>query len=376
MAMKIHYLILPGVLLVAFFLALRILPVHSPVEPKVANEFPTTITGNPRDHGGNGTGDDLAPRDLFLGERPLPGSPYVDRHRSSLASSDTRECQEAFLNLLQHLEADPREFAGIVAALQSDPALVRNLPTFAAAIPDAFSANGDSRNRLLREVALALATFHNDAGIRSLALSVLEKLPLDDPRMIEVAIRASRDGPREEIGSAISAMAAWAKETSPFREDATLELVDMIAELEDPGLWLDAVRSVISAHSEVPDSLATVLLEILAANPSSENYLRVAQAVSGSANGANKVLTVELLGTAFLEEDDSGTRSMILNDMLELGGAESVAWAQTVRLDNETLSPDAREYLEILQSGFTDPREIRELKTRRNAERGNRSDGT
>lgn len=315
---------------------------------------------------------------------PDPGAPesledsadkssYLDRHRASLASEDWDEAEEAFRNLVRHIEEHPENFAEIAFALRSDPDLIRNLDVFAAAplaafaAAPAFEAEFELKAKLLTGPALVLATEHEDPEIRAIGLSVLGRFPVEDAAVVELAARTAREGTRSEIESGVAALASWVYQDSPLREQIADELARTTATLDCEELWPRAVQSIVLAHGNIPDPLATALTDYLDGDPSSHRHSLVARTLR-DAGEAYVPFAVELFGIAFLEESDAVAQRMILRELMETGEADTVAWAQEVSLKDETLTPATREYMELIQSGVTDFEEIQNLTSRRQSD--------
>lgn len=238
-------------------------------------------------------------------------------------------------------------------------------------------SSGAPENReLLTAVALNCVLSDDTTERRQASLEILANIPEPTADLQQAVARVSRDDPENEIRlAAIETLGTWLCRHPDRMQNLAEEMFDTIRSSDDALLRGVALRAFSRQNAPLPENIVIVLAQFLKTDPGAENRAWAAQSLGKAGENARQT-AIYNLRNAYLSETDLETKRMILKQIVRLAPAASPEILKQLPVNEPLLAQDARDYLEILSSGLSDPEQITDEKNLRDAKRGTKLGAT
>lgn len=236
----------------------------------------------------------------------------------------------------------------------------------------AISRNGLDKH--LNELKDALNVLLSDDTLdrRQASLTTLAAVSEITPDLLQAVARVSREDASSEIKTgALKTMTTWMGQHPDLFPQIVDELLTTMKISVEPEIRTQAIEAIADLNRSLPTNILDQVEAYLKTAPRPQDRALAARALA-SANGESRAWAISALQEAYVQEQDLNTRRSIMTQIVRAATTQSPEILKQLPTGEPLLAQDATDYLEILQSGVTDPEAIRNEKTNRDTRRGTR----
>lgn len=271
---------------------------------------------------------------------------------SSLASAVDRPAGRAAVDLIGALrsESDPERLSDLTQRIIESRSAVRDRSVVEAAVQLLETDPVPERRR----GALAVLTLSSD---------------VNQDLIGHVSAASRSDSDPHVRTAAVLTLAAWMNGRPALVEPISRDLLETARATPDGEAHILALQAIALLDSGVPEDVLRGMADALRSE--SDPGVRAITALAlGAATGESRAFALRELELAYQRETDLDTRRNLITQMVRVATSEAAPVLERLPSDDPLTTQDIRDYVEILQSGATDPLEIYRTKSLRDDARG------